>query len=205
MGQRLTRHRRRYLLLVIAALPFLWQFNISSSMAQDLGWDIGRLMEMLAQNKGGTATFTEKKYLAMLDAPLESSGELLYLAPNRVEKRTLKPKPESLVLDGHTLIMARGSKKRTVQLQDYPQIAVFVESIRGTLAGDRHALEQQYQLQLDGTAARWTLRLSPKDKHMTDFVSEIHVRGDHGEVRSIEIVQTDGDRSVMDIVKSATP
>lgn len=162
-------------------------------------------MDLLAQNKGGAATFTETKYLAMLDAPLESSGELLYIAPDRLEKRTLTPKPESLVLDGDTLVMARGNKKRKVQLQDYPQIAVFIESIRGTLAGDRHALEQQYQLQLDGAEAQWTLRLSPKDKRMSDLIKEIHVGGDYGEVRMIEIVQADGDRSVMNIVKSTAP
>ena len=39
--------------------------------------------------KSGKATFVEKKYLAMLDQPLESSGELSFTA-DRLEKRTVK-------------------------------------------------------------------------------------------------------------------
>lgn len=200
MRQRLTSHHR-FLLRIVTSIAL----TMTLSFAHANDWDMDQLMALLAQNKGGTATFTEKKYLAMLDAPLESSGELLYIAPSRVEKRTLKPKPESLVLDGQTLIMARGSKKRTVQLQDYPQIAAFIESIRGTLAGDRRALEQQYLLQLNGTEEQWTLQLSPKDKRMSDIIKAIRIGGDHGELRNIEIVQADGDRSVMNVVKSAAP
>ena len=36
--------------------------------------------------------------MAMLKEPLHSSGELLYEAPDRLEKRTLKPRPEVLLL-----------------------------------------------------------------------------------------------------------
>jgi outer membrane lipoprotein-sorting protein len=200
MSQRLTSHHR-FLFRIVTSIAL----TMTLSFAHANDWDMDQLMALLAQNKGGTATFTEKKYLAMLDAPLESSGELLYIAPSRVEKRTLKPKPESLVLDGQTLIMARGSKKRTVQLQDYPQIAAFIESIRGTLAGDRRALEQQYLLQLNGTEEQWTLQLSPKDKRMSDIIKAIRIGVDHGELRNIEIVQAYGDRSVMNVVKSAAP
>ena len=35
------------------------------------------LMETLAQNKGSRADFVEKKYLASVDRPIESSGELI--------------------------------------------------------------------------------------------------------------------------------
>jgi len=34
-----------------------------------------------------TSPFTEMQHLAMLERPLESSGELLYDAPDRLEKR----------------------------------------------------------------------------------------------------------------------
>ena len=56
-------------------------------------------MGLLAQRKHGHVTFVEQHFLAMLDRPLESSGELLYDAPDRLEKRTLRPKPETLLLE----------------------------------------------------------------------------------------------------------
>ena len=111
-------------------------------------WNVARLMQSLAQQQGGRVTFVERKYIAILDRPVESSGELVYLPPARLEKRTLMPKPESLVLDGDVLVVERGRQTYTLQLQQYPEVAAIVDSIRSTLAGDLVALERQYRMEL---------------------------------------------------------
>jgi hypothetical protein len=90
-------------------------------------------------------------------------------------------------------------------LQDYPELAAFIDSIRGTLAGDRKALERNYRLTLDGTAERWTLQLLPLDEKMQTVVKRIRIAGMGNAVRSIEITQTDGDSSLMRIEKLTTP
>ena len=168
-------------------------------------WDIDQLMQALARNKVSRATFVEKKYLAMLDAPVTSSGELLFTAPDRLERRTLKPRPESVVLEGGTMTMVRGERRMVLKLQDYPAIGALTESVRGTLAGDRRALEQHYTLQLEGSEARWALLLRPREARIRGFVLEIRMEGERGEVRSVEIEQSDKDRSVMTIQKAAAP
>lgn len=169
------------------------------------GWDIDQLMRGLAQARSGHASFVEKKFIAMLDQPVESSGELFYSAPDHLEKRTLKPKPETMLVDGGTLIIERGRKKHRLQLQDYPELAAFLDSIRGTLAGDRQALERNYRLDLDGSAERWTLQLLPVDEKMQAVVQRIRISGVRDAVRSIEITQADGDSSLMLIEKLAIP
>ena len=68
-------------------------------------WTIEQLMHGLAQTRSGHASFVEKKSIAMLDRPVESSGELFYSAPDHLEKRTLKPKPELMTVDGDTLLI----------------------------------------------------------------------------------------------------
>ena len=107
----------------------------------------------------------------MLDRPVESSGELVYRPPARLEKRTLKPKAESLVLDGDVLVVERGKQKYTLQLQQYPEIAAIVGSIRNTLAGDLAALEQQYRVDLQGSPERWSLTLLPSDPRIAAIVA----------------------------------
>jgi outer membrane lipoprotein carrier protein LolA len=174
---------------------------LSASLAAAAEWNVGQLMHTLAQNKSGKATFVEKKYIALLDKPVESSGELFYVAPDRLEKRTLKPKAESMVLEQGTLTVEQGRKKYSVTLQDYPEVAAFVESIRGTLAGDRQSLERVYRLDLDGSAERWQLTLFPSDAKMAGVISKIRISGARNDVHTIEIVQADGDRSVMNIDK----
>ncbi|MGH8702755.1 MAG: outer membrane lipoprotein carrier protein LolA, partial [Burkholderiales bacterium] len=44
-------------------------------------WGVEQLMRSLAQVQSSTARFVERKHLAILNAPLESSGTLLYTAP----------------------------------------------------------------------------------------------------------------------------
>lgn len=175
------------------------------SPAAFAAWDLQQLMDSLARNKSGHASFVEKKYIAVLDKPVESSGELLYTAPDGLEKRTLKPKPESMVVNGDELLIERGRQKHRLQLQAYPELAAFIDSIRGTLAGDRKALERSYRLSLEGSAERWSLQLLPLDEKMQAVIQRITIAGMQGQVRSIEITQADGDRSVMNIDKLATP
>lgn len=188
--------RRAFALFLLAAA--LWP---AGSMAAD--WDVGQLMQSLAKVAAGRATFVETKYLAMLDRPLQSSGELWYRAPDHLEKRTLKPRPETLVIDGDTLTIERGSRKLSVQLQEYPELAGFLDSIRGTLAGDRQALERTFKLKLEGNPERWQLSLAPLDAKMATTIHLIRIAGSRDNVRSIEIIQTDGDRSVMTVTRDA--
>ncbi len=168
-------------------------------------WDIDQLMQGLARIRTSQANFVEKKTIAMLDRPVESSGELFYRAPDHLEKRTLKPKPESMIVDGDSLIIQKGHKKYRLQLADYPELAAFIDSIRGTLAGDRKALERNYRLSLDGTAEHWILQLVPTDVKMQAVVQRIRIAGELDTVRSIEINQADGDSSKMLIEKLVTP
>jgi outer membrane lipoprotein-sorting protein len=168
-------------------------------------WDIDQLMRGLAQIRSDHSSFVEEKFIAMLDKPVESSGELFYTAPDHLEKRTIKPKPESMILDHGTLVIERGRQKHGLQLQDYPELAAFIDTIRGTLAGDRKALERNYRLSLDGTVEHWTLQLLPLDENMHAAVKRIRIAGMRDAVRSIEITQADGDSSRMLIEKLAAP
>ncbi len=191
----MTRNPATFFLRHLLALMLL------PTIGHAADWNLEQLMQSLAQTRVSQARFVEKKTIALLDKPVESSGELFYSAPDRLEKRTLKPKPEFMVLDQGTLVIERGRQKHRLQLQEYPELAVFIESIRGTLAGDRKALERNYRLALEGTAAHWTLQLWPLDEKMLAVVKRIRITGVRDAMRSFEIFQTDGDSSLMLIEK----
>lgn len=165
-------------------------------------WDIDQLMGQLSRNRVSRATFVEKKYLAMLDAPVTSSGELLYTPPGRLERRTLKPRAESVVLEAGTMTLQRGASRQVLRVEEFPALAALTESVRATLAGDRQALERHYTLQLEGSEARWTLVLVPREARTRALVLEVRIGGERGEVRTIEIEQSDRDRSIMTIEKA---
>jgi len=187
---------RKTLLAPILATVLMLTYGV----AQAADFAVSDLMQMLSQQKSGKATFVEKKYIALLDQPLESSGELSFTAPDRLEKRTTKPKPESMALEGDKLLLERANgRKMTLSLADRPEVAAFVESIRATLAGDRTALEHFYGLALSGSAEQWQLVLTPTQPRMLKVISQIRIVGARAAVRSIEFLQADGDRSEMTI------
>lgn len=160
-------------------------------------WTLDRLMAALAQHKSGRAAFTETKYLAIASQPIESSGELVFVAPDHLEKNTLSPKPEHLVVDGDMLTVERDNRKYTLALARYPELGAFIESIRATLTGNRLALEQAYQVALAGNGDDWTLTLTPRDARMLKAVSTITLEGTSDALHSVAIQQAGGDHSLM--------
>lgn len=177
-------------------------FSLSGHAAQ---FTLDQLMGALASNRHGSATFTERKYISTLDQPVESSGELLFVPPTRLEKRTIRPRVETLVLDGDVLTMERQRQRYVLQLDSYPELAAMVEGMRATLAGDQQALERAYQLHLVGSRDRWTLVLTPRDARLGRTITHIRLEGTRDEVRTVEIQLADGDRSVMSIRRADRP
>jgi hypothetical protein len=167
--------------------------------------EYAQLLELLAQRRHGHVTFTETQHFAMLERPLQSSGELLYDAPGRLEKRTLKPKAETLILEHGVLTAHRGRRTYTLPLREYPEVAPFVESIRATLAGDRAALERLFRIEFAGSLAHWTLLLTPADEGLARAVRDIRIEGERDAIRSVEIRLRDGDRSLLTIGPEVSP
>lgn len=176
----------------------------ASSYAAD--WALPDLMHSLAQKKSGKASFVEKKYIGILDKPLESSGELSFEAPDRLEKRTLKPHPEVMLLDGDKLTVTLHEKQPLyLRLQDHPELTTVVDSIRGTLSGDQAALEKNYTIEFTGVRNKWQLTLTPVQKAVTKVVSQIRIGGADAAIKTITFDQVDGDRSEMIISKVVAP
>jgi outer membrane lipoprotein-sorting protein len=185
--------RYRWILLAILA-PAL----ASAQTAIDSG-AFDRLMTLLAQRQHGVADFEETQYLSLLKRPAQSSGVLSYDAPDHLEQRTLKPRAQSVVLDHGTLTMQIGTRRRTVRLQDYPQFAPLIDSVRATLAGDRAALEQRFEVGFEGDLDHWQLLLQPRDPALAAIVQRIRLSGERDAILQVEVQQSDGDRSLMRI------
>jgi Outer membrane lipoprotein carrier protein LolA-like len=187
------------------ALGLLMLAGLSAGSAAPVASDLDTVMSLLAMRRHGRVEFVEQKFLAILSRPVESSGELLYDAPDRLEKRTLLPRAETLVLAGSKLTMQRGGHARVLDLRRYPQIQPFVESIRATLAGDRGALERVFHVEFAGNVRRWSLTLTPLDRQLSRTVKQVQIDGSQDQLLRVEIRQTDGDRSLMTLRSPATP
>lgn len=174
-----------------------------TDLAATSTFDIHKLMAGFHKVSQATGQFTERKYVSMLNEPLESSGTLVYFAPDHLEKYTSQPYQERLIVNGDTIVVDQGEGQvRTLSIEESPELGALIESIRGTLSGNAAILERFYSLELQGTNAAWTFTLTPKSKQMRALVQSIHIVGIKASIRTIETRERSGDYSVMTIAEA---
>lgn len=161
---------------------------------------ITALMADLATVQESHARFEETKTLRALSAPIETTGTLYYRRPDHLEKISFPPHAEQLVVDGRTLRLSMpGAAEQTLDLARAPPVAALVEAIRATLAGDLAALQRDYHVGLDGSAADWHLTLVPSDPAVARFLHAARLSGSGHELRAVAFTEANGDTSEMRI------
>ncbi len=141
-----------------------------------------------------------------IEGPLDASGTLSFKAPDQLTRRTLTPRPETMVVDGNTLTLSRGGRTRTMTLDSMPELLGMVEAVRGTLSGDAVVLQRYFRTTLSGAPARWSLDLLPVDDRLAAQVRSVRISGSASEVLRVDMEFIGGDRSVMIIVpQGVTP
>ncbi len=190
--------------IIALALALAASHCLAQAADGDNATGLDQLMQRLAQRQHGHVNFVERHFVTILDHSIESSGELFYDAPDHLEKRTIRPKPESLILDRGTLSIRRGNHSFVVLLRDYPSIAPFVDSIRAILAGDLAALSRTYALDF-AAGDRWRLVLVPREAKLAAALAKIQVSGAGDRIDSVEFARPGGDHSIMTLSAASVP
>ena len=162
-------------------------------------FDLAQLTQLLASKRSGEATFVEKREVSVLDRTVMTSGRLSFEAPDTFVRENLKPQRERVAVVGNMLTMSRGERTRSVALDSLPEASVIIEAIRGTLTGNRDALQKVFETSVSGNAERWSLELVPRDARLRAQVTTVRVSGRQAEVREMQVMMPDGDRSTMTI------
>jgi len=193
--------RRRHVLQLIG----LGLMPPAVALAQPAPWGLPQLMQGLAQVKSASARFTERKTMAVLNAPLVTTGTLTYAAPAMMQKITLSPVPERFVLDGQDITMT-GADNQThrFSLNQDPRIGGLTAGILATLAGDLPTLGRLYHVQVSGGPTNWQLVLQPKDAALAQFISWIRIAGAGNRIDAIDTQNANGDHSEMTVVEDVS-
>jgi hypothetical protein len=159
------------------------------------------LLKSMSTVEARQASFVEQRNISLLDKPLVISGTLSYRRPDFLERRTETPAREVMSVSGDRLTIEWPARheRRTLSLNSNPTLWVFVESIRATLAGDGATLERFYWTTLSGDVHHWTLTLEPRAASVAARVKTIILTGAGNVIGRAEVLEENGDRSVMDI------
>jgi hypothetical protein len=157
-------------------------------------------MQMLAQVQESRASFDEVRVLAMLTRPLRTTGRLYYRRPAHLEKITLEPRAESLVVDGDRLTLTEPNEApRVIELDSEPPVRALVDAIRGTLSGDLASLRRSYAITMEGGVPDWRLTLVPTDPAVARLVAHTTIEGAGTALRLVQTAQANGDETRMTI------
>lgn len=166
--------------------------------------EIDALMQKLSEVRAAGGKFTERKFISILDEPMILKGTVRYRAPDYVRKEYHDPDSESYEVRGNNLtIEYPDGRRRDLSIDEHPVLRAFVESYRGTLAGDLERLRRYFELELSGPMEAWQLRLTPRNLELAEYLGAVVMRGRKGTVTSVETLEANGDRSVMTLELSS--
>lgn len=189
--------------------------NGSPPDAQTAPTTFEALLELYAAMPGLEASFVEEKALALLIEPLRSRGRLYFDPPDTLLRRVEAPRSSEILVTGNTVRIREGGVEQQIDLESRPEARPLVESMLWLFAGNRAALEEVYAIdyRVESQApeaaetsrdagAAWTLELEPRSPPLDLLIRSLRVHGEGRATRSLELLETSGDRTSTRIVEA---
>lgn len=164
--------------------------------------ELDELLHHMASTRGVVAEFREVKTLALLAEPLEARGTLYFQPPDRFVRVTREPAATRLVLVGSRMRFEDATGANDVDLAENPVARQFADNLVALWRGDRARLEKLYRLDFLAEGRRWQLGLAPRGAPLDRFIASIRLAGDGATMRSMELLEADGDRTLTHFEKS---
>jgi hypothetical protein len=158
--------------------PTLLLLTMMLATAQSAEPDVGALVKRLARPAPAQIAFTEIRFSPLLKQPLVVSGQLRYEGPTSLDRQVEQPYQESTQIRGDSVRVTRqGEAERSFALRRAPELRGLLTGFTALLAGDRAALEREFEIATAGTEGNWTLTLVPRDARTRKRLQRMQVHG----------------------------
>jgi len=150
---------------------------------------------------GLEARFVEVKHMALLAAPLRSSGTLAYSPPGLLARHVRSPVNTTVVVEPHRVRLHDGRRWQVIDLGAAPTLRQFVQGFVVLLKGDESLVKRQYVMTykvIRGSKKRpvgWHLTLVPRAAPLSKVFKLLELRGSGLNVASMRTVEVDGDET----------
>ena len=172
---------------------------LSISTPHVQAFDLADLSAQLAKPTVVRGPFIQEKHLRALPTPLTSQGQFTLSRDHGLLWLLQKPlKQDYRIADsGIARRTAAGWQQQPGQDVAAQQSRLFL----AVLKGDRSGLERDFDLQLTGEQNAWQLQLTPHSLLLKQIFSAIRIDGG-ALVERIELIETQGDRTVLKMPQS---
>ncbi|MDG1462110.1 MAG: hypothetical protein P8R04_00945 [Gammaproteobacteria bacterium] len=173
--------------VVIILLSWLVVTNVAAA-------DLSELLGGINVQRDVVLEFDELRMSPKLRVPVAVKGTMIFSSEGIMTKTVIEPFFESVTISQHTVTLARGKKIRSMSLDARPGLAAFYSGLRALLSGDVATLERLFDAEVNGSGDHGgrTVRLSPKDAELAQFVNLLTIIVINSDVRSVRTEQASG-------------
>ena len=161
--------------------------------------DLARLTRATAQSleqaKAVRGKFVQRRYLADLAQPLESSGTFLFARAAGIEWHTVQPFDSQFLLAESGITQRdEGGVSLRIEASEQPALAVVSRVFFALFALDLPALSHDFELYGEARGKGWVLGLKPRAEALGSVFRQAIVSGD-ATVERVVLEDGNGDRS----------
>jgi len=176
--------------------------NVANAEAPQDSELVSQVAAQLAQARGVRAQFVQTQSLQAMQKPLISSGTLLFLRDQGVVWRIEQPTRMTYVMtDAGVTALDANNKPLPRSARNAAGVAQVSRMMRAMLTGDLSALYSQFNVNAQGTASHWQLRLIPAQPQLAQALHGLDLSGDTY-VRSLRIRSANGDETRIEFTGS---
>lgn len=155
------------------------------------------LLAGMAKTPPVSTPFIMVSYRGVLDRPLVVSGALRWLGGDRMERDIDQPFKESAEVADGTITVQRGhATPRQIPLARAPQADAMLAGFRALLGGDVSALQKDFTLSAQGSAAHWVITLVPRRDALKRQLASLVIDGRGHAPRCLTMTDANGDSSI---------
>jgi hypothetical protein len=155
-----------------------------------------QLEHILLHHKGNGlfSKFEEEKKIVILQRPLRSSGELIFLPEKGLYRKIIAPIQQELLLT-MTAVRRRDHHGRieTLDLDKLPPAKALIAGFLAVFSGSWESIHAQFQVYFSAESHQWKLGLNPKDTMMSQMIACIIVEGEKRQVQRLWVREMSGD------------
>ncbi len=161
-----------------ASATLLWLALSAAGAASLRSAELDSLLASLVRDPPQTIEFLELRNSALLEEELEIRGTLEYRGSGNLTRTVSTPLSERTDIDGDVIRIQRGNRpERVFSLARAPGLGGFLTGLTSILAGDREALEREFELSLAGAETDWELTLVPRSAEVRARLEAIRLHG----------------------------
>jgi hypothetical protein len=185
----------------VFALRWLLAAVLAGLAGPAAAWSLPDLQALLAAQLPRTLSFEEVRESPWLAAPRRSRGQLQVRPDGGLEKRLTEPRAETwrLLPDRLEWVGPDGAVK-TLRTADAPALSALSAALRRVVAGELLALRDEFDVNLSGQAALWTVRLLPRRSEVARHLDALDLQGTGGQLQVIIIQEHSGERTTTRLI-----